>query len=47
MNDIVVSNFMLPIVQRANVTALAKNLHATLSAWDDDTWAIADWYKDA
>ena len=47
MNDIAVAGYVLPIVQRAETTALANGLHARLSAWDDGVWAIADWYKDA
>ena len=27
--------------------AVAKNLHASLTGWDNDTSNLADWYKDA
>jgi hypothetical protein len=29
------------------VVAVAKNLHAPLSGWDNNTFALQDWYRDA
>ena len=29
------------------VAAVANNLHAPLSGWDNNTYALQDWYRDA
>ncbi len=48
MNDLVIKNVVvIPVVTRPGVTALAKNLHAPLSGWDNNTYALFDWYRDA
>ncbi|WP_237478905.1 peptide ABC transporter substrate-binding protein [Lichenibacterium dinghuense] len=47
MNDIVVTDNVLPIIQRASVAGLSNRLHATRSGWDNDLWAVSDWWKDA
>jgi peptide/nickel transport system substrate-binding protein len=47
LNDMVIKNVvMIPVVTRPVVTALANNLHAPLSGWDTNTFAIEDWYRD-
>ena len=43
INDQVV----IPVVARPGVAALGNKLHAELSGWDNNTWDIRDWYKDA
>jgi peptide/nickel transport system substrate-binding protein len=48
MNDLLIKNVVvIPVVTRPGVTAVAKNLHAPLSGWDNNTYAIQDWYRDA
>ena len=47
MNDLVIKNVVvIPVVTRPGVTAAAKNLHAPISGWDNNTYALADWYRD-
>ena len=47
MNDMLIKNVVvIPVVTRPDVTAVANNLHAPLSGWDNDTFAIEDWYRD-
>jgi peptide/nickel transport system substrate-binding protein len=48
MNDLIIKDIVvIPVVTRPSVTAAAKNLHAPLSGWDNNTYAIQDWYRDA
>ena len=47
MNDLVVAANVLPIIQRASVAGLGAKLHAVRSGWDNDMWAVSDWWKDA
>jgi peptide/nickel transport system substrate-binding protein len=48
MNDLVIKNVVvIPVVTRPAVVAIAKNLHAPLSGWDTNTFALQDWYRDA
>jgi peptide/nickel transport system substrate-binding protein len=49
MNDLVVENVVvIPAIHRASVVAAVSNeLHAPLSGWDNYTWALKDWYRDA
>ena len=48
MNDLVIKNVVvIPVVTRPSVAAVAKNLHAPLSGWDSNTYALQDWYRDA
>jgi peptide/nickel transport system substrate-binding protein len=48
MNDLVIKNIVvIPVVTRPSVTAAVKNLHAPISGWDNNTYAIQDWYRDA
>ena len=43
VNDQVV----IPVVARPAVQAMALKLKANMSGWDNNTWDIQDWYKDA
>jgi peptide/nickel transport system substrate-binding protein len=48
MNDLLIRNVVvIPVVARRDVTALANNLHAPLSGWDTNMYALHDWYRDA
>ena len=47
MNDLVVSANVLPIIQRGSVAGVGNKLHAVRSGWDNDMWAVSDWWKDA
>ena len=38
---------VIPVVSRSAVAAVANNLHAPLSGWDNNTYALQDWYRDA
>jgi peptide/nickel transport system substrate-binding protein len=47
-NDIAVSNhIVIPIVGRPQVTAVKDKLVAELSGWDNNTWQLANWYREA
>src|SRR5215472_16052422 len=46
-NDLVVDNFIvIPVVARTGVAALKHKLSAELSGWDNNTWQLADWYRE-
>jgi peptide/nickel transport system substrate-binding protein len=48
MNDLLIKNVVvIPVVARTSVSAVASNLHAPLSGWDNNTYALQDWYRDA
>jgi peptide/nickel transport system substrate-binding protein len=48
MNDLVIKNVVvIPVVTRPGVAALRNGLHAPLSGWDINTYALQDWYRDA
>jgi len=48
MNDMAVQNgVVLGIVQRPTVTALGAKLNASISGWDNNTWDLSDWFKEA
>ena len=48
MNDLVIKNVVvIPVVSRPTVAAVGMNLHAPLSGWDTNTYALQDWYRDA
>jgi peptide/nickel transport system substrate-binding protein len=48
MNDLVIKDIVvIPVVTRPAVVAIANNLHAPLSGWDSDLYALQDWYRDA
>jgi peptide/nickel transport system substrate-binding protein len=48
LNDLVCSdNYIIPVVFRPRVSAAGTRLTAHLSGWDNDTWALSHWYKEA
>ncbi|HJQ57288.1 MAG TPA: peptide ABC transporter substrate-binding protein [Vineibacter sp.] len=48
MNELVVNNqVVIPVVYRPGVVAISTKLQAPISGWDNNTWALADWYRDA
>jgi peptide/nickel transport system substrate-binding protein len=48
MNDLLIKNVVvIPVVARPGVTVMQNKLHAPLSGWDNNTFAIQDWYRDA
>ena len=48
MNDLVIKDVVvIPVVTRPAVVAMGKNLHAPLSGWDSNLYAVQDWYRDA
>jgi peptide/nickel transport system substrate-binding protein len=47
-NDMVVKNYVVvPVVARPAVQAISQKLTASISGWDNNTWDIQDWYKEA
>ena len=49
MNDIVVgqeNGTIVPVVYRPRAHARSNTLRADVSGWDNDTWAIARWYRE-
>jgi peptide/nickel transport system substrate-binding protein len=48
MNDLVIKNVVvIPDVWRQLVSAVSNTLHAPVSGWDSNFWALQDWYRDA
>jgi len=48
MNDLVCSDgYIVPVVYRPRTSAAINKLSAPLSGWDNDLWALAQWFKDA
>jgi peptide/nickel transport system substrate-binding protein len=48
MNDLVIKNVVvIPDVYRLLVSAVSNKLHAPVSGWDSNFWALQDWYRDA
>jgi peptide/nickel transport system substrate-binding protein len=47
-NDLAVNNYIvIPVVTRPGVAAVKHQLVAELSGWDNNTWSLADWYREA
>jgi peptide/nickel transport system substrate-binding protein len=47
MNDLVCQNqVVIPVVQRPKVQAIASNLRAPVSGWDNDLGGLNEWFKD-
>src|SRR5690349_9927115 len=47
-NDMVIDNqVVIPVIARHAVQAITNKLHANMSGWDNNTWDIQDWYKEA
>jgi len=48
LNEMAVNNqVVIPVVARPGVAALNSKLVAQMSGWDNNTWDIQDWYKEA
>src|SRR5579883_586770 len=48
MNDLVCGDAaVIPVVSRPKTHAVSNKLHPASSAWDNDLWNLADWYRDA
>jgi len=50
MNDLIVGNehgVIIPVVYRPRAHTRSKTLRADISGWDNDTWAVARWYREA
>ena len=46
-NDLAIKNFVvIPVVARPGVAGAKDKLVAELSGWDNNTWTLADWYRD-
>ncbi len=47
-NDLAIKNFVvIPVVARPLVSGTKDKLVAELSGWDNNTWTLADWYREA
>jgi peptide/nickel transport system substrate-binding protein len=47
-NDMAINDYVvIPVVVRPGVVAMNSKLNASISGWDNNTWDLADWYKDA
>jgi peptide/nickel transport system substrate-binding protein len=47
-NDMVIDDYVvIPVVARPGVVAMVKKLRANMSGWDNNTWDIQDWFKEA
>jgi peptide/nickel transport system substrate-binding protein len=48
MNDMVVGDpAVIPVVYRRGVSAMSRQLRATLSGWDNVLWDLKNWYREA
>jgi peptide/nickel transport system substrate-binding protein len=47
-NEMVINQYVvIPVVSRPGVVAMGSKLNASISGWDNNTWDLSDWYKDA
>jgi peptide/nickel transport system substrate-binding protein len=47
-NNMVINDYVvIPVVARPGVVAMGTKLNASISGWDNNTWDLSDWYKDA
>ena len=47
-NELAVNNnIVIPVVSRPNVAAAKHKLVTELSGWDNNTWDLANWYRDS
>ena len=47
-NDMVIENVVvIPVVARPGVAAMNSKLTAEISGWDNNTWDLANWFKEA
>ncbi|MFI5002691.1 MAG: peptide ABC transporter substrate-binding protein, partial [Reyranellales bacterium] len=48
LNDLAVNNqVVIPVVARPGVAAVKHKLVVELSGWDNNTWDLANWYREA
>ena len=48
LNELVVNNqVVIPVVARPGVAAVSNKLVVELSGWDNNTWDLPNWYKEA
>ncbi len=47
MNDLVVADYVLPLLHRAQVSAVAGKLQAPSTGWDNSLTFLPEWYKQA
>ncbi len=48
MNDLLIENrVVIPVSNRPTVSACSTKLNMVLSGWDNNTWALQDWYREA
>ena len=48
MNDLVIEHrVVIPIVNRPGAAARSSKLHSLLSGWDNTTWLLKDWFREA
>jgi peptide/nickel transport system substrate-binding protein len=48
LNDLVINNnVVIPVVARLGVAAVKDKLVVELSGWDNNTWYLANWYREA
>jgi peptide/nickel transport system substrate-binding protein len=47
-NELAVNNYVvIPVVARLGVAAVKDKLICELTGWDNNTWQLADWYREA
>jgi peptide/nickel transport system substrate-binding protein len=46
-NMVINQQVVIPVVARPGVAAMTTKLNASISGWDNNTWDLSDWYKDA
>jgi peptide/nickel transport system substrate-binding protein len=48
LNDLAIQDVaVIPVVARPTVVAMNGKLNAEISGWDNNTWDLCNWYKDA
>ena len=48
MNDLVIENrVVIPVVNRPGAAARSNKMRSLLSGWDNTTWLLKDWYREA
>jgi peptide/nickel transport system substrate-binding protein len=46
-NMVINDQVVIPVVMRPGVAALNSKLNAVVSGWDNNTWDLSDWFKEA
>jgi len=44
---VIANQVVIPVIARHAVQAMTTKLHANMSGWDNNTWDIQDWFKEA